>query len=348
MATVDLGGFFRSQTNMAVVGAPATSTLDTNTDFEGCIAVATRAIVVRKVGLWVQTLTGTSPTYRIGLESQADGGSSGVPSGTYLASGNGKHDQQLAAGYNEITLDADVTLAAGDAFAVTVRYQSGTIDASNFALVNNGIVSDSHTNNPGVFVNTGAFTYRQGLCCKTLIDTGGGILEDFGAASETTNQTWNSGSTPLLRGTALTIPTGIDLEVVGIKATIRPGAATNFRFVLWRGTDGASTATTATVDTDVAMDQAITWPFQLGITPTWMLAGETWRFLVEPTNVNSFSTFLRLDFTSAAQRIAAVGDLFYTTGNSGTWADTTAQTIGIVPVIRNIRYRSERVGFGHG
>ena len=87
---------------------------------------------VDKILIYITSVTGTSPTYRTGLQGE----SSGIPDGTWLGpTNNGYKDAQFSAGWNELVLDEDVSLTADTDYFIVVEYNSGTIDGSNYVRV---------------------------------------------------------------------------------------------------------------------------------------------------------------------------------------------------------------------
>lgn len=76
-------------------------------------------------------VTGTAPTYRFGIENIGTTYAHG--DGTYKSSGNAYVDQQPAnSTVHTLTLGSSVSVTSGDFLAATMRYQSGTINASNY------------------------------------------------------------------------------------------------------------------------------------------------------------------------------------------------------------------------
>jgi len=82
---------------------------------------------VAQLRLWVNAIVGTSPTYRVGLQSD----SSGDPSGSWLG-GNCYVDTQLTAGENVFNV-TDTAITAGTVYHLVVEYNTGTINTSNYA-----------------------------------------------------------------------------------------------------------------------------------------------------------------------------------------------------------------------
>jgi hypothetical protein len=119
----------------ALVGSTSFTTQALNATNNGAWAVylAPKAGTITKIGVNFTAKTGTAPTYRFGVEGVTP---TRQPDSTYKASGNAFVDAaNPATGWAWRTLGTSVTVAAGDELAATVRYQSGTVDASNFSTI---------------------------------------------------------------------------------------------------------------------------------------------------------------------------------------------------------------------
>lgn len=81
---------------------------------------------LKKFYIYVNSVTGTPPTYQIGI--QADSG--GNPSGTFLASGTSTFN---ATGWWTFTLGGTLAQTADTSYWMIVQYSSGTINTSNFS-----------------------------------------------------------------------------------------------------------------------------------------------------------------------------------------------------------------------
>jgi hypothetical protein len=86
---------------------------------------------VNKVHIYINSITGTSPTYRVGLQ----GDSSGEPSGTWLGATNQAYQDMTpsASGWITLTLNETASLTSGTVYHIVVQYQSGTINGSNYS-----------------------------------------------------------------------------------------------------------------------------------------------------------------------------------------------------------------------
>lgn len=104
-------------------------------------------------------VTGTAPTYRFGIETI--GTTYAWGSGTYAASGGAYVDQQPANGTTHVmTLGSSVSVTAGDILACTMRYQSGTINGSNYVRV------------PSPNIQTPLSSYQQNWPIGQVLSTG--------------------------------------------------------------------------------------------------------------------------------------------------------------------------------
>lgn len=111
---------FTGTTNKYGIGftAPITETLgDTNTGTYGY------------VGMYIYSIAGTPPTYRLGIQAS----SGGLPDGTFIASGT---FTPTSGGWKTVQLDDYVTLTAGIQYFLVVQYESGTLDINNIAWFN--------------------------------------------------------------------------------------------------------------------------------------------------------------------------------------------------------------------
>ncbi len=81
---------------------------------------------VNQIALYVSGVTGTSPSYKVGIQ----GNTIGAPNGTYLSSANVSFS---GANWYILTLLPNVSLTAGSTYHIVVSYNSGTINNSNFA-----------------------------------------------------------------------------------------------------------------------------------------------------------------------------------------------------------------------
>jgi len=161
-------------------------------------------------------------------------------------------------------------------------------------------------------------------------------------ASALTNNAWNSGSSPIYRGTKWT-PTGACRLVGGWIAARLPDNNVH-TLALYAGTAAAPTVT-ATIDADtiVAANSSAA-PIYVPLPPTALSASTVYRLVLEPTTANNNTTFAHAEFADADALAAFFGDLKGTTGVAGsppTWTDYDNGTDGyraypIIPVIDDV------------
>ena len=117
----------RLKTFPSFVGAPniLTTTLSASTNKLGFVFKAWKTDTITHIGIRCSTVN-SPPTYRAFLSSVA----SGFPNGGELSGG----DFVPSAGWLWVALDAGVSVAAGNVYAIEIVYASGTIGASNNAV----------------------------------------------------------------------------------------------------------------------------------------------------------------------------------------------------------------------
>ena len=141
----------------------------------------TRQFTVTKVRIAVASVAGTPPTYRVALEGVA---SNGYPDGIIKSGGQAYADfQPTATGWYELTLGASYTASAYEALAVTIKYQSGTIDASNYASFRYGMTYTPNAYLASQFksgtVDGGSRTRRINWPAVNLVDEAGNRWPGF-------------------------------------------------------------------------------------------------------------------------------------------------------------------------
>lgn len=144
----------------------ATFALDASGDKAGCAFDALNADQITHIGFRCASITGTPPTYKIGLQGI---NTSGVPDGTYLGGGSpasATFTPSGAGGYGTgtwhwIALDNAYTPVRGEGITIVVEHSSGTVDASNLMTItlglNNGAHSVSH-HRPMTVTSTGSWS----------------------------------------------------------------------------------------------------------------------------------------------------------------------------------------------
>jgi hypothetical protein len=125
-------------------------TVDANNDGIAMVFQARGAEAITHLGFRVGARTGTPPTYIIGLESVS--ATTGAPDGTILGGGSPASktftppaDATWDGTLQWLQLDNAYTPSRGQVLAITVRYSSGTIDASNFISMTSHVAGMGHS-----------------------------------------------------------------------------------------------------------------------------------------------------------------------------------------------------------
>lgn len=215
-------------------------TLDETTDALEFIFAAPAGVAsttITRLGFRQGTLTGTAPVFRVSLQG-VDG--TGIPDGTIKASGSAFFDYTPTSGNNNkwqwVTLGASYAAAPGEILALVIKYQSGTIDASNKCSFTSTLAINSQ-NFPYVITNAaGVRTKTQGPLVYGFGTTG----QAYGSPLDsTTNTSFNSGSTPDEHACRFLLPTGwgSTYRIRGVGLAFVTGAAGHvLRVTLYSGT----------------------------------------------------------------------------------------------------------------
>lgn len=319
-----------------------TQAIDASTDGAGAIFYAPKTGTITKIGVLQTAKTGTGPTYRYGVEGVT---TTRAPDGTYKNAGNAYVDAaDPATAFAWRTLGASVSVTAGDLIAATVRYQSGTIDGSNFITVAVRTTQSITQAHPyALTLTAGAWATSLGCPCIALqYDDGTVIFGVTAASSLTNNSPWTSASSPVYRGTKWT--PGVTCQLVGCWIGARVPDTFDFNILLYVGT-ASSPAVTVPVVPDLGVGtNAGANPFYIPIPPTTLSSGTVYRLVIEPIAVVSPTTFVNVNFPDADALAAYWGDLKGTTGVAGsppTWTDYDNGTDGyraypVIPVIDDV------------
>lgn len=124
--------------------APQTHDLSHADDATAWVFQPVPGITITRLGVYIYSgfIVGTSPTYRLSLQSV---NSSGEPTGTILGGGSPAsatsqlNDNTGAGGWNWLDLDNSYTPSGGVLIAMVIEYSSGTIDGSNYATITHSL-----------------------------------------------------------------------------------------------------------------------------------------------------------------------------------------------------------------
>lgn len=334
---------------MAYVGIPLPSlarvlnattitsqTIDANNDGAGMIFYAPVAGDIEAIGFNTTTRT-SPPTFRIGLEGAT---TTRTPDGTYKASGNAYVDASPSAtGWAWYTLGTNATVAAGDALAATIRYQTGTIGASNLiAVALRSVVGGRGFNGYAVTLTAGTWAADTGSPCFIAIRYTDGTIVGF-PYSALTNNAFNSGSSPRYRGILWTPQATV--KVSGAALCHRPNANSDYEIQVYEGSSGSPmTNGTVTLDPDVTIAGTGATQFSEATFPALLTftAGTSYRIVINPTTVNSNNAFVAVTVpdTDSRDQWGCEHIRLTTADTPGTWTDTDLQFLPIIPILAEV------------
>ena len=209
------------------VVSPTQKTLQALNDYVAVITIAEEDAVIDRVTGYVDLLTGTPGTFRIGIQSV---NTSGLPSGTWLGygdfAGNGTNFPNFAT--KQWTLSTTASITRGQYYAIVIYAFSGTFDASN----NVRLYSIRGT---GIGPSFNAFPYMYDVIngvagTKTTTQ----IIPNLGCGTSTRQYkiatsggsvaSWNSTSSPDQRGMKFKLPASFatTFKVAGVRMGVGP------------------------------------------------------------------------------------------------------------------------------
>lgn len=333
-----------------VISSSYTVTLDGSGDAIMSIFIASAgsgSLTIDQIGVPVETVSASAPpTYIVGIEGVSDGR---VPNGTYEGGGSPASGTYAGAswstGWNVIDLDNPITLTEGTEYAVTIRYSTGTIGASNNIAIPTRRRTDWDYTGPGVpYAQASAdggttWTVESDRRTASLapIDTNGNVPFGFCPYTELTENSWDMNDTPLHRGNYFTPP--CDMRMVGYQLSMYTAVDWECRLY---APSGIVSAATVAVDADQGWGSAGTDNAIVPCAPTTLTGGTKYRVVVTPTTASNITVFSEVGFGSAAARRAVSGEGIASTTASGTptsegnWTDDDTELYAISPVIDQI------------
>ena len=215
-------------------------TIDSDQDEVAWKFVAKEAKAIDTIVVRNGTVTGTSPTYEVRLET-VDG--VGDPTGTLVtANANGTFTPSSSNETNEVALTASWTPSINDIFFVRLKYSSGTIDGSNnvqFQYRGSTTAGPGSGEHPFTSTDAGtnwtAYTAQYNIVGVKYSD--GTYLESgiaSAAAGVTANQDYDDGTNPDERGMGWVQPFTIDTVGAYVMARFFSGGTGDAR--LYEGT----------------------------------------------------------------------------------------------------------------
>ncbi len=331
--------------------SPTGSPLDDTTDAVALLMLVPRPTntgnPITDIGVLIPSIAGTSPTYRIAIESINNGP---IPSGTILTNSLGNpiqiDHQFVATGWQWLSFPANNrldNLAAGSEICVTVRYLSGTINASNSVNISHRI---------GTLIGRGHPTTIQNLTGTWVVSTpvqtpiisvryqDGWIAKGTLPISDIGFDTFAQNTTPDERGLLWT--PFADMRLVGCKLLYRPNGGTNVVANVNLYDSADTLLASRNLDTDHMLPDTGSLQNHIGFGQINVTGGQQYRITVEPTTTGTNNVrIFTYRFASQAE-LRAVSDMYLTERtNFGSWTNYNNATNGwrtpcITPVVDDI------------
>jgi hypothetical protein len=237
----------------------SSTVFNAGTDMAGHVVIAEEDCTVTTLVVVLAAKTGTpTGTIRFGLQSV---GTDGLPTGTWLASGNGYvdyNDWTVAAGaVITLTLGTSVTLAKGDIFAIIYQATgTGTFDGTNtVSLRTNGSNMQTQTLFPYGVANLTGTTAKVAAAGIRLFEYRSST-KVYGFPTDTVTLTaTHSGSTPDEWGIEINVPATIcsTYKISGTYFSTQIDPTSTFELLLYQDT---TVLQTLTVDGDQCADSS--------------------------------------------------------------------------------------------
>lgn len=314
-------------------GNTTAQALSASTTKTGTVFTARESIAVDRLGFAYNTKTGTSPIYRISLQSVD---ASGNPSGTILgatAGASATFDPNPFSGGSVVwfILGESADVIAGNKYAIVVEYSSGTVNVSNFMSVSyqlNQIVNSYDMSYAYPLTNTGSWAKS----------TGGNPLYLYGTSTDTFGlpisgarvaQTFTNTSE---MGFKFAIPAPFEgaatFRLRGLDFLSNSAAGDTWTVKLYSG-GGASDTTdidSVSVDTDCFVSPTTAARRQIFFddTPPVLEFGATYRLGFNNSDTTTHSIGMVPITTATDVRAFRLGDTLCRSSRSGgNWTDTT-------------------------
>jgi hypothetical protein len=273
-------------------------------------------------------ILGTSPAYRISLQSL----SSNVPSGTVLGGGTPASKVFTPTTANKAllhTLDNAYVANAGDWIAVVVDYSSGTVDGSNHARFNyETSVAHDWGHMPYGYDYQTSWT-RRGLgpfALGTSTELWGNLVDAYGDA------TYSSSSSPNERGCAFTMPDWLDeaeLEYFEWHPASVPSSTAQWVITIYEGRGAADKTVlhTETIDSTHVFGNRRNWTYFTGSSLPVLVGGQDYRIAIKSADTLSINQRRAIcTDTDLLPLHALTGNATWTTRTStGDWTDVNTE-----------------------
>jgi hypothetical protein len=210
------------------VSAPTSPEIRALSDYVSVITMAEEDAVIDRVTGYVDLLTGSGGTVRVGIQSVNT--TTGLPSGTWLGYGdfamNGTNFPNFST--KQWTLSTTATITRGQYYAIVIFALSGTFSGSSkirFYTVRGTGVGPAFVTFPYTYnIDNGTASGKS--TAATIPNFGCGTsTRQYGIGTSGGNQSsWNSGTSPNQRGMKFKLPASLctTFKVVGVRMAVGP------------------------------------------------------------------------------------------------------------------------------
>lgn len=331
--------------NMLNTGGLTSVTLDGLADQLAVVMYAPEDCTITNVQWIHSSYLGSPGTLRIGLQSVST--TSGVATGTWLASGNGYVDKTTYnTGDNNIyqtaTLGTSVTLSRGECFAVVLDPLSGTWDAANSVTIGYQINQyEVFNTTPYLLINNAKGGMRScNLMARSATKAYGEPLEsyrDWGIENDIPGQNADGGVKFMIPNTVCST-----YQVSGIRIFMDAITGGTFTISLYEGTNRTVMQTIA-IDSDQMGTNSTTTGYHTlyfdDSTLDALTAGTTYRLMIEATSAGGNGT-LRLsnvgNTTNMTALVPSTHTCHWTEWNGSSYVDSDTVFPNIQLIITDI------------
>lgn len=323
--------------------------LDATADEFAVIMYAEEGCTITNVA-WLQgdtsdPSTASPGTLRIGLQSV---GTDGLPTGTWLASGNGYVDKSTWSNgddglYITSTLGSSVTLSRGDAFAIVLKPQAtGTWGASNWADIGYFATQDTLISTP--YVVTNGSKINTGRTPNTIVRSSS---RTYGYPYQTVGF-WNidsdvAGQANDEVGIKFSLPSSMcdTYKISGIMLFTDMAIGSSFAIKLFEGTNRTALQS-VTIDSDVsgtASGNGQNFFYFDESTLSSLSAGTTYRLMIEALSTTAAGPIRYVDLATSGDMTAYIGTqatLEWTEWTGTSYTDTATRIPNLSLIISDV------------
>lgn len=301
---------------------PATNTVNLNGSGVkyGFVFPIEETATITHAGVLVNTITGSSPVYRLGIQALTTGlpDTTNIQSGTFTPTAN----------WNKVALSSSYSATRSTPISLIMEHSSGTIDGSNFAGINSTIAQlGPREGRPYAVTNTGSGWARAGLSLDTFLTYAlYSSTRCYGHPCKSIKTTAVSSDGNRM-AVAFTMPLGscLSYKVSAIRYYgTTPTTGSSIIGGIWSSTGSMVTKTVSTDEVAASNSTQRAFEVWFGDTVPTLYAGTTYYFGFERSGTNFSVQSLEV---ADALDLTAYGDQDWNmaTYNGSAWSRTTTE-----------------------